>query len=122
MLSKTRTTMITLVAAFSFAGASMVPAVAQAKPPFKSPRPGMKGCSIKLGGNVTLAVDDEGYIEVTGASGKLITLRCKDGKWYEERLGSSTSVIRPELLVNATEVVSPPPTRVTPPSSAGALA
>ena len=31
MLSKTRTTIITLVAAFSFAGATMVPAVAQAR-------------------------------------------------------------------------------------------
>jgi hypothetical protein len=32
MLSKTRTTIITLVAAFSFAGAVIVPTVAQAKP------------------------------------------------------------------------------------------
>jgi hypothetical protein len=33
MLSKTRTTMIALVAAFSFAGASLVPTAAQAYPP-----------------------------------------------------------------------------------------
>jgi hypothetical protein len=32
MLSKTRTTVVTLVAAFSFAGAAMVPAVSQASP------------------------------------------------------------------------------------------
>lgn len=106
---------ITLVAAFSFAGASMVPAVAQAKPAIKSPRPGMKGCTLKLGRNYSISVDDEQYVEIRGASGKFITLRCKDGTWYEERKGSSTSAVGPAQLVNAPETFNPPPLRAPAP-------
>jgi hypothetical protein len=111
MLSRTRTAVVTLA---SVAAVSLAPAVAQAQPVVKSPRPGMKGCTLKIGSNYSISVDDEGYVEIRGASGKFITLRCKDGKWYEEMQAPSTSVTgplltSPERLLSASEVVSSSP-------------
>jgi hypothetical protein len=60
MLSKTRTTIVTLVAAFSFAGASLVPTVAQAK--LSGPRtgddrgPAKQPPWVKQGPRISLAV------------------------------------------------------------------
>ncbi len=114
MLSKTRTTIIALAATLGFAGASLAPAVAQAQPVFKAPRPGMKGCTLKIGANYSIMVEDEAYVEVRGASGKFITLRCKNGVWYEEMQAPTSSVINvmvtnPQALLSEPQVVSSSP-------------
>jgi|GEM_PF-4637127 len=97
MLTKTRAVIITLVTAFSLAGA-LVPAVAEARPVEKSPRPGMMGCTLKLAGNFSISVDDEQYVEVRTASGKATVLRCKNGKWYEEQLQDSPPLTTQEIV------------------------
>src|ERR1700674_4021473 len=69
MLSKTRTTIVTLVAAFSVAGASLVPALAQADP---KQQPPAKGCLVEdaNGNTYTVAVGTRIGLFFCGSDGE----------------------------------------------------
>jgi hypothetical protein len=69
MLSKSRTTIITLVAAFGFSGAAMVPAAAQAD---RKQQPPAKGCLVEdaNGSTYTVPVGTRVGLFFCGADGE----------------------------------------------------
>jgi hypothetical protein len=110
MLSKTRTTIITTIAAFSFGGAAIVPTVAQAKPPKK----GRAVCVQNLpnGGKVEYASGTE--ITVVNSDGSKHKFRCNNGEWKPIPARISGEGTRPgpegEAPQNKPESGSPRPT------------
>jgi hypothetical protein len=89
MLSKTRTTIIALVASASFAGVAAAPAVSQAQPVGGS---GGKECLFHINpdGTVVTVADGE---TVRSPSGRLI--KCNNGTW--EVVGRFVAPVSPVL-------------------------
>jgi hypothetical protein len=124
MLSKTRTSIIALVASASFGGAALVPTVAQAKPKRKVNQvtcPDITGAGVGQPG-------EERTIEWNeiGSDGSFHIAREKkicglDGKWHKVVDRVLTGGTLTEAPKSAPEPGSPPPTRPAPPLSAGTL-
>jgi hypothetical protein len=98
MLTKTRTTLITLIAACSFATATIAPAVSQAEPP--------GGSASATGCGGTSRVGDEITVTVTVKRGaqsvsKSYTEKCEsDGKWHiVASVVSNPVAITPSVVV-----------------------
>jgi hypothetical protein len=79
MLSKTRTTIITLIAAASFAVAALVPAVSQAKE--AGGQPEKKGCTLTTPVGTKLQYNDGDKVKVKTDDLPTQTYECQDGKW-----------------------------------------
>jgi hypothetical protein len=133
MLTNTRTTMIALVALFSFAGASLVPAFAQAAPNNSAKHEHMcKGYEEEFNAYEDEAFDPElSAAERTQARSNArktakaaISSGCDTSSWREQRpsQGTPTEGLRPEgEPKNAPESGSLPPSRPVPPPTAGTL-
>jgi hypothetical protein len=136
MLSKTRTTIITLVAAFSFAGAAIVPTVSQAR--MKKTPAEEQHCE-ELGLEFEFWADKYNKDALNHRTKKVLKNDIAEGTraWEEARLfgcdwtglkqppanGLPTEGLRPEGEPKSlTEPGSPPPARLAPLPPAGALA
>lgn len=99
MLTKTRTTLITLIAACSFATATIAPAVSQAEPASGSGAPTGCGGTSKVGDEVTVTVTvKRGSQSVS----KSYTEKCEaDGKWHvvSSQVSNPVVIAQPVLAV-----------------------
>ena len=103
MLSRTRTTIITVVAAFSFAGTAIVSTVAQARPRIKQ-----ANCVQNLpnGDKVEYASGTE--ITLVSANGSKHKFRCENGAWVRvATLEVAEGSIQPPVGGNAPESIVP---------------
>ena len=87
MLTKTRTLIVTLIATGSFAAATIVPAVSQARP-VKLGRAEID-CAVTLSNGTTVYLP-EGSVVTTYGGGRLT---CKDGYWQPLAVQAGTSPI-----------------------------
>ena len=97
MLTKTRTTLITLIAACSFATATIAPAVSQAEPASGSGSATTCGGVSKVGDEITVTVT----VKRGGQSvSKSYTEKCEsDGKWHIVASRLSPIVTTPPVVV-----------------------
>jgi hypothetical protein len=115
MLSRTRSTIITVVAAFSFAGTAIVPTVAQARPRIKQ----QANCVQNLpnGDKVEYASGTE--ITLVSANGSKHKFRCENGAWVRvATLEVAEGSIQPPVGGNAPESIVPPITTTSTPLAA----
>jgi hypothetical protein len=101
MLSKTRTTLITLIAACSFATATIAPAVSQAEPASGSGSATGCGGTSKVGDEITVTVTVKRGTQSVSSS---YTEKCgSDGKWHiVSRVSNPLATTRPVIVARPT--------------------
>ena len=122
MLSKTRTTIIALVASVSFAGAAIVPTVAQARPKQKVTAvtcPDTTGQGVGQPGEIRTTEWNIILPDGTWSTEKEKKICGSDGKWHKvvdlvQAEGEAPRAVQPPSE-------SPPPTLQAPPPPAGSL-
>jgi hypothetical protein len=113
MLSKTRTTIIALVAAFSFTASVVLPAVSQAAE--KAGGGAAKGCTYTSPSGTKLQYNDKDKITIQNpGSPNKDTYECQNGKWvWVAMVRPGASIVGPTFVGGT--LVSPestPPTRL----------
>jgi hypothetical protein len=102
MLAKTRTTLITLIAACSFATATIAPTVSQAEPASGSGSATGCGGTSKVGDEVTVTVT----VKRGGQSvSKSYTEKCEsDGKWHlvASQVSNPVATTQPVIVARPT--------------------
>ena len=123
MLSKTRTTIIALVASVSFAGPAIVPTVAQARPKLKVTAvtcPDTTGQGVGQPGEIRTT--EQNIILPNGTWGveKEKKICGSDGKWHKVVDRVQPGGTQPEAPTSLGEPASQP-ARLTPPTPVGTL-